>query len=68
MHSYSLPFKSARTLVYLSILLLALGSQMMGQSARARIVGTVKDPQGAVVAGANVTVPNVATGVETAQQ
>src|SRR5579859_5448625 len=65
MHSYSLPFKSARTLAYLTILLLALGSQMMGQSSRARIVGTVKDPQGAVVAGANVTVTNVYTGVET---
>lgn len=65
MHTYSLPFKSARTLAYLTILLFALGSQMMGQSARARIVGTVKDPQGAVVAGANVTVTNVATGVET---
>jgi Carboxypeptidase regulatory-like domain/TonB dependent receptor-like, beta-barrel/TonB-dependent Receptor Plug Domain len=55
---------TARILAYLTILLLALGSQMMGQSARARIVGTVKDPQGAVVAGANVTVTNVATGVE----
>lgn len=64
MHTNSLLFKSARTLAYLTILLLALGSQMMGQSSRARIVGTVKDPQGAVVAGANVTVTNVSTGVE----
>lgn len=65
MYTFSLLSKSARTLACLTILLLALGSQMMGQSARARIVGTVKDPQGAVVAGANVTVTNVATGVET---
>jgi hypothetical protein len=64
MYTHSMPSKSARTLAYLTILLLTLGSQMMGQSARARIVGTVKDPQGAVVAGANVTVTNVATGVE----
>jgi hypothetical protein len=55
---------TARILAYLTILLLALGSQMMGQSARARIVGTVKDPQGAVLPGAHVTVTNVATGVE----
>src|SRR6185312_4135340 len=64
MYRYSLSLRSARNLATLTILLLALGSQMMAQSARARIVGTVKDPQGAVVAGANVTVTNVATGVE----
>lgn len=64
MYRYSLSLRSARSLATLTILLLALGSQMMAQSARARIVGTVKDPQGAVVAGANVTVTNVATGVE----
>ena len=47
------------------LLLLALSSYMSAQSARARIVGTVKDPQGAVVTGAQVTVTNVATGVAT---
>ena len=61
---HSLPFRSARILAYLTILLVAFGSQMMAQSARARIVGTVKDPGGAVVTGANITVTNVATGVE----
>jgi hypothetical protein len=38
--------------------------QLAAQSERARIVGTVHDPQGAVVPGANVTIINVATGVE----
>lgn len=46
-------------------ILLALSSQAFAQSEHARIVGTVKDPQGAVIAGANVTVTNTATGVET---
>jgi len=45
-------------------LLLAFPSAVSAQSARARIMGTVTDPQGAVVAGANVTVTNVATAVE----
>jgi hypothetical protein len=58
-------FKSAKLLSYVCILLLAFSSQVVAQSARARIVGTVKDPQGAVVAGANVSVINVATGVQT---
>src|SRR2546426_3919007 len=62
MHLSSSPSKSIKALSYLAILLLALGSQAIAQSARARIVGTVKDPHGAVVAGASVTVTNVATG------
>jgi len=62
MHLSSSPSKSIKALPYLAILLLALGSQAIAQSARARIVGTVKDPHGAVVAGASVTVTNVATG------
>ncbi len=56
--------KSARLFLYVGILLLAFNSQLVAQSARARIVGTVKDPQGAVVAGANIIVTNVATGVQ----
>ncbi|HKF21532.1 MAG TPA: TonB-dependent receptor [Candidatus Angelobacter sp.] len=46
-------------------LLLASSSQLFAQSERARIIGTVTDPQGAVVPGAKVTVTNVATGIET---
>jgi len=64
MYTHRTPSKTARTLAYLTILLLTLGSQMAGQSSRARIVGTVKDPKGGVVQGANVTVTNVSTGVE----
>ena len=60
--------KSARLLLYVGILLLAFNSQLVAQSARARIVGTVKDPQGAVVAGANLIVTNVATGVQAKAQ
>ncbi len=60
--------KSARLLLYVGILLLAFNSQLVAQSARARIVGTVKDPQGAVVAGANIIVTNVATGVQAKAQ
>jgi Carboxypeptidase regulatory-like domain/TonB dependent receptor-like, beta-barrel/TonB-dependent Receptor Plug Domain len=40
-------------------------TQLAAQSERARIVGTVKDAQGAVVPGAMVTVTNTGTGVET---
>jgi hypothetical protein len=47
------------------LLLLVFSPNLVAQSARARIVGTVTDPQGAVVPGANVVVTNVATGVET---
>ncbi|MCU1256180.1 MAG: TonB-dependent receptor [Candidatus Angelobacter sp.] len=53
-----------KMLSYVTVLVLVFSSQMVAQSARARIVGTVKDPQGAVVIGAAVTVTNVATGVE----
>ena len=42
-------FKSAKLLSYVCILMLAFSSQVVAQSARARIVGTVKDPQGALL-------------------
>lgn len=57
--------KFATILAYVSILLLVFCSQLVAQSARARIIGTVTDPQGAVVPGAIVTVTGVATGVQT---
>ncbi len=47
------------------LVVLALSSSIYGQSERARIIGTVTDPQGAVVPGATVTVTNVATGIAT---
>jgi len=52
-------------LVCTTFLVLALSSAVFAQSARARIIGTVTDPQGAVVPNAKVTVINTATGVET---
>lgn len=55
----------AKVLVHVSIFVLVLCSQIAAQSSRARIIGTVTDPQGAVIPGATVTVTNAATGVET---
>lgn len=52
-------------LAFAVIVVLAFALQLHAQSARARIVGTVADPQGAVLAGARVTVTNVATGIAT---
>jgi outer membrane receptor protein involved in Fe transport len=48
-----------------AVVLIAFSSPALAQSERARIIGTVTDPQGAVVPGATVTVTNVATSVET---
>src|SRR5689334_15543845 len=55
---------SFRLLTLSLICLLLFGSAAWSQSARSRILGRVLDPQGAVVAGANVTVTNTQTGVE----
>lgn len=53
--------------LFFSILVIALIASMCApmaaQSERARIIGTVTDPQGAVIPGATVWVTNVATGV-----
>ena len=48
----------------LIVLVIAFSLWTEAQSASARITGTVKDSQGAVVPGAKVTVVNVNTGVE----
>jgi outer membrane receptor protein involved in Fe transport len=55
---------SFRLLTFPLICVLVMGSSAWSQSARARILGRVLDPQGAVVAGANITVTNTQTGVE----
>lgn len=52
-------------LAFVLVLVLTVSSQLYAQSERARIIGTVSDPQGAVIPGAAVTVTNVATGVAT---
>jgi len=56
--------KTSRALIGVCALLLLLCVQLPAQSARARMTGTVSDPQGAVVPGATVTVINVGTGIE----
>ena len=55
------------TLGFLFLLLLIPGS-LIAQTFRGTILGTVTDPQGAVVAGAKVTVRNVDTGLERTSQ
>ena len=56
-------FLPSRILFGAVLLMLAFCSALYGQSERARIIGAVTDPQGAVVPGASVAVINVATGV-----
>jgi len=51
-----------RIVVVLSILL-AFGSSVFAQTSKGFVVGTVTDPNGAVIAGANVKITNVSTGV-----
>jgi hypothetical protein len=46
----------------LGLLILTLGTSALAQSNKATIVGTIKDPNDALVAGAKVSVTNVATG------
>ncbi|HEY6349247.1 MAG TPA: TonB-dependent receptor [Candidatus Angelobacter sp.] len=55
--------RPAVILAIAAVLALTVSSPLFAQSERARIIGTVTDPQGAVVPGASVTVTNVATGV-----
>jgi hypothetical protein len=53
-----------RTFIAL-LLAMALGSYVLAASDRGSIKGTVTDPQGAVIPGADVVVTNVETGIET---
>lgn len=48
-----------------ALILVVFASCGLAQSSRARIIGTVTDPQGAVVPKAAISVTNVATGVQT---
>jgi hypothetical protein len=47
------------------VIIVALSTLAFAQSERAKIIGTVTDPQGAVIPGATVSVTNVATGLVT---
>src|SRR5256885_9849377 len=49
-------------------LLLAISTSLVAQTFRGTILGTVTDPQGAVIPGAKVTVHNVNTGLERTTQ
>jgi carboxypeptidase family protein/TonB-dependent receptor-like protein len=49
----------------LAVIVLATGIRLAAQSERAKIVGTVRDPQGAVVPAAKITVTNTATAIQT---
>jgi hypothetical protein len=51
-----------RIVVVLSILL-AFGSSVFAQTSKGFVVGTVTDPNGAVIVGANVKITNISTGV-----
>src|SRR2546423_1944006 len=52
----------------LGFLLLLISTSLIVQTFRGTILGTVTDPQGAVVPGTKVTVHNVNTGLERATQ
>jgi len=60
--------KIGRILFSLSILVSLLSFQAFGQATSGDLVGTVKDPSGAVVANASVTITNEETGVATKTQ
>jgi hypothetical protein len=52
----------------LGFLLLLMATSLIAQTFRGTILGTVTDPQGAVIPGAKVTVHNVNTGLERVTQ
>src|SRR5215831_4215486 len=55
--------KSARAIAVLFVLLVPAASWVLSQSSEGRILGTVTDQSGAVVAGARVTVTNISTNL-----
>jgi hypothetical protein len=55
--------KSARSVAILFVLVVATASCLFSQSSEGRILGTVSDQSGAVVAGARITVTNTSTNV-----
>jgi hypothetical protein len=52
----------------LVLFLLSVSTSLLAQTFRGTILGTVTDPQGAVVSGAKVTVRNINTGLERATE
>src|SRR5258708_22820906 len=47
-----------------AVCMLLVSTSLLAQTFRGTVLGTVTDPQGAVIAGAKVTVRNVNTGLE----
>jgi hypothetical protein len=58
----------ARTLVSAVVLMVMTAAVAMGQTTFGSITGTVTDPSGAVVPGAQITVTDQATGVSLPRQ
>ena len=54
---------AAKRIFLLTLLVVTLGTSALGQSNKATLVGTTKDPNDALVAAAKITVINNATGV-----
>src|SRR5678815_782555 len=54
---------AAKRIFLFSLFVVALAISALGQSNKATIVGTTKDPNDALVTGAKVTIINNATGV-----
>jgi len=48
---------------FIAFLILLCGTPLWAQLTAGSVVGTVTDPSGAKVAGANVTITNTSTGV-----
>jgi hypothetical protein len=57
-----------KTRLSVLLCLLLVSSSLLAQTFRGTILGTVTDPQGAVVAGAKVTAHNIDTGLERTSQ
>jgi len=62
MNSRNTMVKTGRNFLYVCVLLLCTGAVALAQAGRGSISGTVTDPAGAVVPGAQVTLVNNATG------
>lgn len=63
MHSWILNSRSALSRLFACLLVLFVGVAAFGQAGRGTITGTVVDPSGAVLSGAQVVLLNKATGV-----
>ena len=55
--------KSVRSIAILFVLLVPVPSWLFSQSSEGRILGTITDQSGAVVAGARITITNISTNV-----